>query len=148
MVIEDLISGFVSKLNEAGLDDDWEIERLKKESEAPGKLIVVKVKGAINPAELENTPFQLVAISGVVERRFNKIKGDMEEWFGDGESLLICPQEDWGIQQGARRDVQKLKGRFIEHHVYDLEPGPSLVKQVMDEIDGRERKLLPMQVEE
>lgn len=144
-VIQDLISGFVIKLNEAGLDDNWEIERIQKEANALGRPVTVKLKGAVNPNELKDTGWNVIATTGLIERFRDKKTGGEEEWFGDGETLLVCPQEDMKIQQTARQDVQKLKGRFVEIHKHDLtEAGVSLVRAVMDEIDGMNRKSLPI----
>lgn len=113
-----ILNGFVSKLNEAGLDDDWEITRLKKEIAAKAAPKTVKLKGALSPLGLPKG-WQFITTTGVVEREKDKKTGGIETYYGDGETLVSLPLEDMGIQQRARQDVQKLKGRFIERHHHE-----------------------------
>jgi len=95
----------------------------------------IKIKGAVNPAELGRGR-RIVAASGTV------IKTKAGNVFGDGETVIEWDEIAWDIRQRARMDAHKLRGDYPAEKREITGTGGGPLQMLYEEIVGRATKLV------
>ena len=116
----------VDLFDAAGITGEYLIRFHKKELKAK-KTEFIKLKGAVNPANLGKGQ-SIIATSGIIEQDKDG------EWYGTGDTVIAVQVADLGIRQKGLNEVHKLRGDYPadkqKHEVTGPNGGPILTKAV------------------